>query len=118
MSESDQQMVIIEWAHLQSGQHPELMLLFGTMNGIRLTIGAAKKAKALGMNKGCPDLWLPVPRKGFHGLVIELKDGDNKLTPEQVDWLDALNYYGYNASCCWGAGDAIQCISEYLEMEK
>jgi hypothetical protein len=118
MSEADDQMVIIEWAHLQTGRYPELALLFGTMNGVRLSIGAAKKAKALGMAKGCPDLWLPFPHGGYHGLVIELKDGDNKLTPEQRWWLDQLNSCGYKATCCRGCDDAIQTITEYLEEAK
>ena len=113
-NESGQQQVIVTWAHLQEGVCPALGLLFATLNGVRLTPGAAKKAKAMGLNKGCPDLWLPVPNHGFHGLVIELKDGDGKLRPEQVDWLDALNQYGYRATCCRGADDAIQTIMEYL----
>ena len=113
-NEAGNQMTVIEWAHLQEERYPELALLFATLNGVRLTAGGAAKAKAMGMNKGCPDLWLPVARGGYHGLVIEGKDGTGKLTPEQRDWLDALNIGGYKATCCRGVDDIIQTIKEYL----
>lgn len=54
-------------------KYPELWLLNGSLNGVRLSIGQAVKAKRCGEKRGFPDIFLPVARKGFHGLAIELK---------------------------------------------
>jgi hypothetical protein len=61
-----------------------------------------------------PDLCLPVPRLGFHGMFIELKTGKNKPSPEQAEFLDTLAEQGYYAAVCWGAEEAIREIKEYL----
>jgi hypothetical protein len=128
MSEHDEQATVIQWANLMAGQYPELGLLFAVVNGAKLpyfkTKGKngqtyrfspeAKKLKDEGLRPGVPDLCLPVARKGFHGLFIEAKYGDNKPTPEQTAFLDALADQGYLAVVCWGAEEMIETITEYL----
>jgi hypothetical protein len=116
--EYGEQCAIFQWRDVMEFNYPELKLMFGTLNGVRLSIGAAVKAKAAGMTKGCPDIWLPFPRGDFHGLVIELKDGHGQLSPSQRWWLDSLCEIGYKATCCRGADDAIQTIMEYLGMRQ
>ena len=44
-SEHDQQCSIFRWADLMLWKFPELKWLRGSMNGVRLTIGQAVKAK-------------------------------------------------------------------------
>jgi hypothetical protein len=121
--EGDQQAAIIRWADEQCATHPELDLLNASLNGIKLG-GSSKqrartiaKAKREGMRVGYPDLFLPVARNGWHGLFIELKHRRNKPTPEQVQWLDRLTEQGYLATACWEAHDAINVISEYLNLQ-
>lgn len=46
--------------------------------------------KAAGLKSGVPDICLPVPSNGFHGLYIELKFGANKATEKQEDFMDGL----------------------------
>ena len=89
-SESDEQISLFAWAELNKGRYPELKLLNGSMNGVRLTIGQAVKAKRCGMKKGYPDLFLPVKRGEHNGLFIELKVGENKPSPEQLEWAEQL----------------------------
>lgn len=74
------------------------------------------KMKRMGLRKGFPDLLFPAPRKGFHGLVIELKrDKTCNPTAEQLQWIEYLNGQGYRAKVCYGAGEAIKEIEEYFK---
>lgn len=71
--------------------------------------------RAEGMKKGVPDLCLPVARGGCHGLYIELKrTKGGKVTPEQLEWVDALTRQGYMAAVCRGWEEASDIITEYL----
>jgi hypothetical protein len=125
-SEYDVQKGLFEWAERVQDRHPELKLLNGSLNGVRLSIGAAKKAKRIGMKKGFPDVQLPVPRGGYHGLFIELKPRFRGIalkkkpypTPEQKEWLEQLAARGYSAHCCRGLDEAIACILNYLHLHK
>ena len=73
------------------------------------------KMKRMGLRKGFPDLSFPTPRKGYHGLYIELKrDKTCKPTAEQLQWINYLNSQGYRATVCCGAGEAIEEIDRYF----
>lgn len=53
-------------------------------NGGRRNKAEAAKLKAMGVRKGIPDLFLPIPRQGYHGLYIETKKIKNgKVSPDQ-----------------------------------
>jgi hypothetical protein len=124
MTEHSEQTLIIDWARKMAGIYPELGLLFAIPNGAKLPFTRdrrgrryspqARKLKAEGLRAGVPDLCLPVPRLGFHGMFIELKTGKNRPSPEQVEFLDTLAEQGYYAAVCWGAEEAIREIKEYL----
>jgi hypothetical protein len=127
LSEHSEQTTIITWARRWEHLYPELRLLFAIPNGAALTYHTdrrgnryspqASKLKAEGLRPGIPDLFLPVPRQGFHGMFIELKVGRNKPTKEQAQLLDLLAEQGYYAAACWGAEEAITEIKEYLEIQ-
>lgn len=73
--------------------------------------------KRAGMRKGFPDLFIPVPRKGYHGLFIEMKFGKNKTTAEQDKWLALLNSQGYLAVVCRGFEEAVTALKKYFNKE-
>lgn len=125
--EHREQSLVFQWAALWEHEIPELKYLFSTLNGVRLSPGLAGKAKAAGMKRGVPDIFLDVPMAvagrgapgSYHGLRIELKalqsDGyAGKPTPEQVDWLKQLSGRGYCCRVCVGAEDAESVIRWYL----
>lgn len=115
-SEHDEQRGVITWAKLMQPRYPELYWLHAIPNGgLRNKIVAAKM-KAEGMKAGVPDLFLPVSRKGYHGLYIEMKRRDGgKPTDKQKTWIHGLNEQGYLALICHGAQTAIKQILKYLE---
>lgn len=114
-TEHQEQCRVFEWARSNSTKHPELALLHASLNGVKLSPGSAKKAKDAGMLSGIPDIFLPIPKNGKHGLFIELKRKNGGVTSEnQKKILAILNQLGYDACVCKGAEEAINKIKEYL----
>lgn len=113
--ESHEQRSIIEWAARMECRWPELRLLHAIPNGGARDAVTGARLKAEGVKKGVPDLCLPVPRGGWHGMYIELKRvKGGRLSPEQRQWLRDLTELGYMAVCCTGATAAIGAIEGYL----
>lgn len=115
-SEATEQETVIQWCGWHEGKYPELKLIFHIPNGgSRNTIEAAN-LKRQGVKAGVPDLCLPVPMNGFHGLYIEMKYGRNKSTEKQEKWQKALREQGYYVAVCYGAEEAERLIASYLNM--
>jgi len=113
--EAEIQRSIFLWANIEAKHYPELELLNASLNGVRLTIGQAKKAKNSGMRKGYPDLFLPVARGGYHGLYVELKrKKGGKVSDAQMWWLERLELQGYFSAVCRGYDEAVETIINYL----
>lgn len=117
-SEQYEQQLIIRWwdgickdstaiAALQSN------LLMHIPNG---TLQAMKmKQRGLGVRSGVPDLFLAIPRGGYHGLWIELKrTRGGIISPEQIDFITLLKQQHYAAYVCKGHDSAIDLIKTYL----
>jgi hypothetical protein len=114
LSEHQEQVLIFKWAKLHENKWPCLKFMFGTLNGVRLNIGQAKKAKQSGNKRGVPDIILPYPNHGYHGLYIELKIKGNYATKEQKEYASYLNKNGYKAEVVYGHENAIGLLKEYL----
>ena len=113
--ESQEQQALFAWARFMEGKHPELGLLVAIPNGGLRNMPEAVNFKAEGVRRGFPDMILPVARKGYHSLAIELKRlHGGAVSPEQKGWLEALNNQGWLAVVCKGASEAIKTITEYL----
>lgn len=112
--EHQEQVKLFEMAEQAKAAYPELELLNGSLNGVRLTIGQAKKAKRAGMRRGYPDVFLPAPRGGYAGLYIEMKTKDGRIRPEQQKWLVRLEQQDYCCKVCYSAVEAWDVIIDYL----
>ena len=119
-SESMEQAAVFEWAAWMESGEPRLGLLYHVPNGGWRHPATAARMKAEGVKAGVPDLCLPVPCGGWHGLYIELKkrDGKNRASAEQKRWIGMLREQGYRAEVAFGADEAIGLIGEYLGMKK
>ena len=117
-TESQEQIWLFEWAELLSTQYPELSLLHHIPNGGLRAKVTAVRLKAEGVKPGVPDLFLPVARKGYHGLYIEMKAIKGKLSMNQLTWIEALKKQGYHVMTCYGFNEAANVISDYMGIKK
>ena len=117
-SEATEQERVVNYCRYNEMRYPELKLLHHIPNGGRRDKKEAARLKAQGGKAGVPDLFLPVPRQGFHGLYIEMKYGENKTTQSQRFWLEELKKQGFKTIVCYGADAAIKEIDEYMSIEK
>ena len=100
-SETTEQINLFNWARANETFIPELRLLHHVPNEGKRTNGAV--LKAAGLKTGVPDLSLPVPRGGFHGLYIEMKFGSGKTTKAQEEFMALLRKQGYKTAVAYGA---------------
>ncbi|MEN6312770.1 MAG: VRR-NUC domain-containing protein [Clostridiaceae bacterium] len=114
MSESTEQQALFEWAEITAKKTPELKLLFAVPNGGKRNITTAVRLKKEGVKSGVPDICLPVPCGGFHGLYIEMKVGRNKPAANQIWWIGQLRKHGYRVDVCYSWGEAVKVITEYM----
>jgi hypothetical protein len=114
-TESAEQQALFQWAALQSGKYPELVLLYHVPNGGSRHKAEAGRLRAEGVKSGVPDLCLPVARAGYHGLYIELKRlKGGRTSANQEAWLERLEEQGYAVRLCKGWEAAARAILEYL----
>jgi hypothetical protein len=116
-TEGDEQRAVFEWARLLERRRPELALLLHIPNGGLRNAPEAARFKGEGVRRGFPDMFLPVARGGYHGLMVELKRArGGRVSDDQMAWLSALNEQGYRAVVARGAAEAIREITQYLDM--
>lgn len=122
-------------------KYPNVLIRTDYAAGLKLTIGQARKHKAMqGGMRSWPDLQLAKPVGQYHGLFVELKkDGvkllrdkdarkiladDYKLrlagdwwdlhTEEQAHMLERLREDGYAATFAVGLDDFMQVVDTYM----
>ena len=113
-SEHDEQKAVIQWADAMSGKYPCLRWLHAIPNAAKRSYKLAAYMKAEGMKSGVFDLCLPYPCNGYHGLYIEMKAGNGRVSENQQAFEAYAAEQGYCAVICWGADAAIEAISEYI----
>src|SRR5574343_309859 len=114
-SEQQQQVSLVKSLRLLTKYYPELALLHHIPNGGLRDPKTAVQLKQMGVLKGVPDLFLPLACFKWHGLYIELKTKEGKLSVEQIavqKLLRRRRYYVIN-----GAENAviIRRIRKYVE---
>lgn len=111
--EKHEQIAVINWA----SYIPEIKnRLFHIPNGGSRHVAEAISLKKQGVKKGVSDLFLPIPKNGFHGLWIEIKAKKGRVSPEQQAWIDDMLALGYAAIVAYGADAAITGIKSYMEI--
>jgi len=104
-TEDWEQRQLVQWAR----RHPWGQLLFHVPNENH------HHDTQLGVRSGVPDLMLPIPMGGKHGLFIEMKRASGgRLSEAQKRWLGWLNELGYEAVCCHGWKEARDVIEAYM----
>jgi hypothetical protein len=126
-TEHDIQAALFDWAELASARYPALKLMFAIPNGGKREKRQDKKGrwfspiaiklKKEGVKAGIPDIFLPSARGGSHGLFIEMKAPDGKVTPNQKRVHQKLREAGYAVIVCFSLESATTLITWYLEQK-
>ncbi len=118
-TEEFEQARVVKWSHKATVRKalPALSWLYHCPNGGNRSAFTGAQMKALGVKKGQPDLLLPVCRAGFHGLVIEMKATNGRLTEEQKEWLAHYEHQGWQTHTCHSAEEAHAAICSYFNVD-
>tara|TARA_R110000851_G_scaffold15298_9_gene50756 strand:- start:520 stop:891 length:372 start_codon:yes stop_codon:yes gene_type:complete len=122
MKENDLHLAICNYIKLQYKG-----IIFTSENsGLRVFWQQAKMLKKTRSCSGLPDIWILEPRKGYHGLLLEIKregtkiykkDGDIRKDAhlkEQEEILHQLKQKGYMAEFVVGFDNAKAILDFYL----
>ncbi|MFA9487094.1 MULTISPECIES: VRR-NUC domain-containing protein [unclassified Moraxella] len=128
------QRAVMTWARWQTlapiGINGKLShFIHHSPNGGYRSKSEGRNFKLLGTKAGFPDLFLFIPKGGYHGLFIELKTPKGKtkngktrqagkVSDNQEMMIDRLNAVGYKAVVVYGANEAIDEIKAYLGINK
>ena len=115
-SEATEQTWLFEWiAQMAYLRWPELELAFHIPNGGSRNKIEAARLKAQGVKAGVPDIFVSVPRGGYHGLYIEMKrQRGGKMREGQKDMIPKLRAQGYRVEVCKGFHPAADLIEQYM----
>jgi hypothetical protein len=105
-TEHGEQAALFFWAAKNRTDHPCLRWLYAIPNG-----GGRSPVK------GVSDVCLPVPRRSFNGLYIEMKRKDGTIKdvkPEQAEFLEFVQSQGYYGCVCFGWEQASKTLEWYL----
>jgi hypothetical protein len=117
--EDDHQLALFKWARMANIKGVQVAdYLIAIPNGGKRNAREAGRMKAMGVKAGVSDMLLPIPRGHYHGLWIELKAPDGRVSPEQKAWIEKMVMQGYSARVCFGWEEARIAIQLYLALEK
>ena len=109
-SEFAEQKALFEWSNFI----PELRWMFAIPNGGKRDDRVGAMMKYQGVKAGVWDIFLPLPRGGYHGLFIEMKVGKNKLSNLQQEFMNFAKKNMYECKVCYSCKEAIKKILSYL----
>mgnify|MGYP006344922537 FL=1 len=114
--EDDNQAMVMQWARMaRFGEDRVSDYLHHSPNGGKRDVREAARLKNQGVMAGFPDLFLFVSRKGFHGLFIEMKSRQGRVSSNQTAVMQRLTEQGFKCVVCNSFEAAKQEITEYLE---
>lgn len=112
ITEHQEQTAVIQWFRIQYPRYHKC--LWAIPNGGARHIRTAMTLKQEGVLAGVSDLFLMVPKKGFHGMFIEIKTKKGKLSDAQKDFINLASLMGYFPVVCYGFEQAKKDIQSYL----
>lgn len=113
--EHDNQAALFRWAAMQQNFHPELKWMHAIPNAAKRSARLARHMKAEGLKPGVWDIFLPVRRRGYGGMYIEMKV-TTELTPLQKTFrMDLDGEYFFAVAYTWEQARA--AVLHYLKMD-
>ena len=99
---------------MNKGNIPQLELYHHIPNGGRRDKKTAARLMGQGVKAGVPDVFVPAPSNGYHGIYIELKVDGNYANEAQNNFLCEVQKQGYFACICYGWQAAAEVIKRYF----
>lgn len=90
--------------------------IFSIQNEGKRSLKRGAISKAMGLMSGVSDIFIMIPRQGYHGAFIELKSTNGKLSPAQSSFLERATEQGYFTQVCNSYDKAVETIMKYLEI--
>lgn len=110
ISEQSMQCAIIDWVRY----HPIILKhIMHIPNESKSTPGYRKTLSDMGVKSGVSDLFVALPRRGYHGAWIELKSQNGRLGPAQKVFLEDMAIAGYFTKVCYTIEEAIETLTFY-----
>lgn len=116
-TEHGEQMALFCWAQINRELYPVLKWMFAIPNGGGRSAAQGAMLKAEGVKGGVSDVCLPVQRRGYAGLYIEMKKAKgvpSDVKPEQKEFMGFVKEQGYFADVAFGWTQAVQILEWYL----
>lgn len=121
---------LIKWAHLQEPAMPELGMLIYIANDAKRSRFERSMVKRMGLRKGVWDYFLALPRtrhnpdtritaaQVVHGLWIEMKSPDDRLSTEQEFWGEKVRREGYGTFVARSWVSASEVLTRYIKQQE
>lgn len=113
-TEHEEQVTLFTWFRMRYAG----MLMYAIPNGGARSSITGARLRDEGVLAGVPDIFLPCPSGGKHGLYIEMKrQKGGRVSAPQKAVMQALRMQGYEVAVCHGWQEARDYIEQYLARE-
>jgi hypothetical protein len=110
-----EQKIQIAFANYLRLKYPDLLWTISPAGMLtRPAIGIL--AVRMGYKKGTPDILIFEPRGIFHGLLIELKAAEGKVSDDQTIFIAKAHLLRYATAVCWSYEEAIETVDNYMSL--
>ena len=117
LKEHDLQVHVFDVLRFNEAAFPKLKWAYAVPNGNFRSWEIGKQLKLEGVKRGVSDICLPfsgtINNVLYCGAYVEMKAGDNKLTPEQEEFQAFITTEGYAPGRFWHYDPALDFIEEY-----
>lgn len=115
--EDDEQRSLFHWLRaVRWKDRPLTKYAWHCWNGGKRNPKEAARMVGLGVKPGVPDVTMAIARHSFHGLYIELKVGNNRLTDSQKEVQSMLIEEGYCVRLAYSWHEAARFVCDYLDL--
>lgn len=111
--ESQLQIAVVAWFGYQYSEYQKSLVKIP--NEGKRSWAKGKQMKNEGLRKGFPDMFLFVPRGGYHGMAIEFKAPGRRPEKEQREYLNYLASLKYFSRYFDNIDEAMEIIKAYME---
>lgn len=109
-----------DWIHFECiqlliNEFPDVEWISNILDGVYKGMLVRKHTKGMRNREGTSDIVILEPRKGFHGMCLEIKTVTGVLSKEQKDFLHRMALKNYHAIEAYGIDECFELIREYLQ---